>query len=756
MLKTFILMFILLIIFSGCRTSFFDLIEEKDSTGLKEQLDSKKDEINLIDNTSGLTPLIFAVKNNYFDGIELLLENGADANKTSLQGESPLTLALRNKDTNSLKILLKFGADANKMSLQGESPLALALRNEDTTSLKFLIKFGANPNLIYNFEPPFKNLSGTVLSDALYRKKTNIAQLLIKNGADVNLQDSEGNIPISIALKNDLDINLLWEITKKSDKINDYIIFLREYPLTLYTVKAFKKYRELKEYPVWEQTKRVNSIESYENFLIKYPGSKFTKDARKQLEKIGQDPIMTATSAAVMKKWLLLNKSDVKNYYPIIILPVLTDDDDSKIVFKNKERMYIEVSGGGKEKQLPPDYENLRLRYSEPYQACVFFIGQKAANNSNTDIIDSFSGMWSELTNIASDTSMMFFVLYSPTILDRHSSSIVTFKDLLRIAKFERESDLIRSVNEYPISIQCPDEDIENLFKVLYKQELGEQNVWETFLKPIPGNKWEHEIEFALSIQEGRKIDDLIEKNIIEEKETIQRGTFQCNVEIKRLVPYPVTVNIPIGTHLIRHNKITTEPFVIKLNSDKWVYEDIKAVNMYLQGSKKRGAVEKNPKRSSIPNIQCISEESKLVKVLRLIYQDQFNGDPDLPSKSKSVKTYGYANQAAAWILNDNATYSDLDVYVTVLKVQIPGTSGYGESSRWQTVNAEAAAWAMRFCQETGINIKNKAIWKDRKWILKELEKDINEKTKKGYGLGYTPEIHQWLQKLIESDSSNK
>jgi hypothetical protein len=66
--------------------------------------------------------------------------------------------------------------------------------------------------------------------------------------------------------------------------------------------------------------------------------------------------------------------------------------------------------------------------------------------------------------------------------------------------------------------------------------------------------------------------------------------------------------------------------------------------------------------------------------------------------------------QAAVWIVTVNAGYDDLGRIKFVIE-NFP-----------RVIDERAAARAMRLCDEAGIDITRKAIWKDRQQIIAGLE----------------------------------
>jgi hypothetical protein len=80
--------------------------------------------------------------------------------------------------------------------------------------------------------------------------------------------------------------------------------------------------------------------------------------------------------------------------------------------------------------------------------------------------------------------------------------------------------------------------------------------------------------------------------------------------------------------------------------------------------------------------------------------------------------------QAAVWIVTDNADYYDLGILVV-------SQFGFGGS---RVIREPEAAAAMRLCDRAGINLRRKAIWRDRERILS--------------GLDEQPELKEWMAAL--------
>lgn len=81
-----------------------------------------------------------------------------------------------------------------------------------------------------------------------------------------------------------------------------------------------------------------------------------------------------------------------------------------------------------------------------------------------------------------------------------------------------------------------------------------------------------------------------------------------------------------------------------------------------------------------------------------------------MPVHDKAGVPYD-VRQAAVWIVTDNADYGGMGILVS-------GFGGFGP----RVIGEEDAARAMQICEEAGIDVTRKAIWRDRQRILNGLK----------------------------------
>jgi len=190
--------------------------------------------------SGGLTPLLYAARENCSACVNVLLENKVDIDLPDPDGASPLLVAIMNANWDLAKQLIAAGADVNQWDIFGESPLltAVDLRSRidgghasidpqnGTTGLAIvtlLLERGANPNMQLFFKPA--NVRGAVYtrgSTPLIRAAVNndleIVKLLLEHGADATLSTADRQTPIHAVLAGRAPENQALELIKVLQK----------------------------------------------------------------------------------------------------------------------------------------------------------------------------------------------------------------------------------------------------------------------------------------------------------------------------------------------------------------------------------------------------------------------------------------------------------------------------------------------------------------------------------------------------------
>lgn len=157
--------------------------------------------------TTGAPPIYYATKNDHTDAMRLLLEHGANPNYVDTvskysTNESLLHLAASNGNGNGnadgVQLLIDYGADVHIRDCFGNSPYTCVYGNGDVAAI--LLKNGSNPHEIPHYgggsEP---NMNG--LHDAASDGNIEYAQLMLDYGIDINTSDKHCITPFHCAAK---------------------------------------------------------------------------------------------------------------------------------------------------------------------------------------------------------------------------------------------------------------------------------------------------------------------------------------------------------------------------------------------------------------------------------------------------------------------------------------------------------------------------------------------------------------------------
>ena len=106
-------------------------------------------------NRFGATPLSLASINGNAAMIQKILKAGEDPNRVASDaGDTALMLAARTGKPDAVKVLLEHGADVNKTNLEGQTALMWAVAERNAAAAKTLIEHGAEVNAQTHKLPP--------------------------------------------------------------------------------------------------------------------------------------------------------------------------------------------------------------------------------------------------------------------------------------------------------------------------------------------------------------------------------------------------------------------------------------------------------------------------------------------------------------------------------------------------------------------------------------------------------------------------
>ena len=133
----------------------------------------------------------------------LLIERGADLNKTNTAGDSPLDLAARNGDLEMVKLLVNHGAriekpisgDIEHSRVDRNNPIHKASLNGHLEVVKYLIEKGAKIN-----DPTHEEMYVSPLHEAVKGGNFDVVKYLVDNGADINATNFAKDKPINMII----------------------------------------------------------------------------------------------------------------------------------------------------------------------------------------------------------------------------------------------------------------------------------------------------------------------------------------------------------------------------------------------------------------------------------------------------------------------------------------------------------------------------------------------------------------------------
>jgi hypothetical protein len=204
----------------------------------------------------GSTPLQWAVYNGDAAEVARLLDAGADVTLSNNYGASPMTLASEVADTEILRLLLDAGADVDSPNAEGQTALMTVARTGNVAAARLLLEHGAtvdareswggqtalmwasarrHPEMMelllansaeidarsttrdyqrhVQAEGRPKSLDTGGFSPLLYAARENCAaciDVLLANGAEINLPDPDGVSPLLLAI-----MNANWDIARQ-------------------------------------------------------------------------------------------------------------------------------------------------------------------------------------------------------------------------------------------------------------------------------------------------------------------------------------------------------------------------------------------------------------------------------------------------------------------------------------------------------------------------------------------------------------
>jgi uncharacterized protein len=169
----------------------------------------------------GLTPLMYAAKENCRECVEVLLKHKVDVDKPDPSRVVPVSIAMLNGNWDIAKRLIESGCDVNQWDWFGRSPLHVAIANMGSTGsrspldsdkpnaatgrdiIKMLVDRGADPNQQLYFGATFGSSADRGLTPFLAAVGTgdmDLVKLLLAHGANARLATADGRGAIIMAV----------------------------------------------------------------------------------------------------------------------------------------------------------------------------------------------------------------------------------------------------------------------------------------------------------------------------------------------------------------------------------------------------------------------------------------------------------------------------------------------------------------------------------------------------------------------------
>ena len=135
-----------------------------------------------------------AVKKSNYDKVLRMIEEGISLNIDDSDGLTPLAYALKNDDEKMFDLLISKGADINKKILDGNSHLIFYISNKRFKLIGKIFEIGAN----INFQD---RIGRTALMNAIEKKNLNAVNILIEKDYDKEITDYSGKNVLDYANK---------------------------------------------------------------------------------------------------------------------------------------------------------------------------------------------------------------------------------------------------------------------------------------------------------------------------------------------------------------------------------------------------------------------------------------------------------------------------------------------------------------------------------------------------------------------------
>lgn len=161
----------------------FDASKKLIECGAKVNLEDEK----------GLTSLYIAIMLNNYELADLLLKNGARL----LPSQYLLSYTIRNRMTAMTRLLIEAGENVNGHDYMGWTPVLLAISQRDIETIEYLLERGAKINCTDYVQKELHIAVQQSLSIDMFRR---LLQLLVRHGVNVDSLNKWGETPLCQAM----------------------------------------------------------------------------------------------------------------------------------------------------------------------------------------------------------------------------------------------------------------------------------------------------------------------------------------------------------------------------------------------------------------------------------------------------------------------------------------------------------------------------------------------------------------------------
>jgi len=194
----------------GAKENFFDAVYANDLKAVTAQLAQDKT-LAASMNSQRISVTDVATAAGHVDILKLLLKNGANFNfQSNTNGRNPVHMAAFYDQPEALALLIRAGAKVDQVDWHGLAPLHWATIRNATNAAVWLLKHEANANQALTPVEPGRDFMmmgpdrGAFIGDtpphlAAMSGETNMVQLLLKSGADVNAVNERQQTPLDLA-----------------------------------------------------------------------------------------------------------------------------------------------------------------------------------------------------------------------------------------------------------------------------------------------------------------------------------------------------------------------------------------------------------------------------------------------------------------------------------------------------------------------------------------------------------------------------